>query len=147
MNPDPTAAAVCIACNVRAAAPDSRVCDECRERARAAAAQMAEAKRLTDEAAATKKPARRGKPVPGLDGALERERAQLAERVELGPAAPPVKPKPLSPMTNPPAGRGPKTCQQCGRTYGERPDHDDAAIRCGSCVRENRAAIRALNRR
>ena len=194
MNPDPTAAAVCIACNTRTVAPGSRVCDVCRERAAAASAQMAEAKRLADEAtAAIRAPKKAAKPKPGerlardleklapapptdeeaaaaIGRALDELAAEPPEpervrvRVRATPAAtpipnaplPPPKPVPIppakrpppkpSPMTNPPAGRGPKTCCQCNQPYGERPDPDDAAIRCGECVRANRAVIRNFTR-
>ena len=184
MNPDPTAAAVCIACNARPAAAGARVCDVCRERAAAASAQMAEAKRLADEAAA----ANRAPKKAAKSSRAKREAAEAGvaltrvldvllpkDRVELGPAAPtgpeaeavaaisramdevenpPPPPERVRirvratppPMTNPPTGRGPKTCCQCNQPYGERPDPDDAAIRCGECVRANRAAIRNFTR-
>jgi len=166
MTPQPTAAVVCIACNTRPAAPGARVCDVCRERAAAASAQMAEAKRLADEAtAAIRAPKKAAKPKPGERLARDLEKLAPAPPTDEAAAAAigraldelaAESPEPervrirvraaLTPLPGPLVPRTPKTCCQCNQPYGERPDPDDAAIRCGECVRANRAVIRNFTR-
>lgn len=132
------AAAMCVACNQRAATAGQMTCAECRARMAAAAAANAAAEQAARDAEA----ASRVKP---------KTSARLVRDLEIVMALPALPPA----LVGTPDGANyaaakaadaaarKRTCHQCGRVYGVEPDTDDAAIRCGDCVRANRAVLKS----